>query len=496
MPASRSLRRQEQGRRRSRLRRATGNVARGMDDRLHVAGPLRKQLVKAFPEHWSFMLGEIALYSLIILILTGTYLTFFYDPSDAMHIYHGSYAPLDGVDVTRAFSSSLDISFDVRGGLLIRQIHHWAALLFFASIGVHMCRVFFTGGFRKPREINWLIGLSILAISIIEGYAGYSLPDDLLSGAGLRVGYSVLESIPVIGTWAAYLLFGGAYPGHDIFQRLYIFHVLLFPGLIIALVAAHITIIVRQKHTDFAGVGRTEKSVAGEPMFPIYAAKSGGFFFLVAGVLGFLGGTAQINPIWLWGPYDPARVSANSQPDFFAWFLEGSLRIFPPWEIRGAYEVPPLFWAGLVIPTAMFVVPALYPFVEAFVKRDHGAHHVLQRPRDAPVRTGLGVMGLTFMLVLSLSATDDIVASYVHLNIENVVYGLRVGCIVLPVLAFVIARRICRRLQEHDRLLLTRGIGTGQIRRLPDGTWAEVTRQVNDIGSREPEPVPYRVKVP
>ena len=320
--------------RRSLTSRAAGAVGNSLEERLGISAGLRKQLDKVFPSNWTFMLGEIALYSFIVLVLTGTFLTFFFDPSMARVDYHGSYVPLQGVNMSRAYASSLHISFDVRGGLLVRQIHHWAALVFVTAMIVHMCRIFFTGAFRKPREINWLIGLTLLALGIVEGFAGYSMPDDLLSGTGLRVAFSIVESIPVIGSWLAFLIWGGNYPGTEILGRLYIAHVLLIPGLILVLIATHLTIIVRQKHTDFPAAGRTEQTVSGERLYPVYGLKSGGFFLIQFAVLAALGGLAQINPVWLWGPYEPASQTSGAQPDWYMGFLEGALRLFPPIEIQ------------------------------------------------------------------------------------------------------------------------------------------------------------------
>ena len=185
---------------------------------------------KVFPDHWSFMLGEIALWSFVILLLTGTYLALFFVPSAAPVVYHGSYAKLDGITMSQAYESTLNISFDIRGGLLIRQIHHWAADLFMVAIMAHMLRVFFTGAYRKPREVNWLIGIVLFTLGLLEGLFGYSLPDDQLSGAGLRIFEGVLQGIPIVGTYLAFFLFGGAFPGTAIIPRMYIIHVLLIPG--------------------------------------------------------------------------------------------------------------------------------------------------------------------------------------------------------------------------------------------------------------------------
>src|SRR3978361_260507 len=251
-----------------------GKAGEVLAERMKMASPIRKQLNKVFPDHWSFMLGEIALYSFIILLLTGTYLSFFFDSSMSETIYHGRYVPLDGVTMSNAYASTLNISFDVRGGLIVRQIHHWAALMFVAAMLIHMMRVFFTGAFRKPREFNWIIGLLLLVLGVVEGFAGYSLPDDLLSGTGLRIADAIMLSIPVVGTWTSFLVFGGPFPGQVIVGRLYIVHVLLIPGILLALIGAHLALLVRQKHTQFPGAGSTEHQVRGERVMPLYAAKA------------------------------------------------------------------------------------------------------------------------------------------------------------------------------------------------------------------------------
>jgi ubiquinol-cytochrome c reductase cytochrome b subunit len=459
-----------------------GKAAKFFDERLNIAGPIRAQLNKVFPDHWSFMMGEIALYSFIILLLTGTYLTFFFDPSMADVVYNGRYVPLQGVTMSKAFASTLDISFDVRGGLIVRQIHHWAALLFVAAMLVHMCRVFFTGAFRKPRELNWLIGLSLIGLGIIEGFVGYSLPDDLLSGTGLRIAYSIVLSIPIIGTWLAFLLFGGPFPGDLIIGRFYIAHVLLIPAILAALIGAHLALVVRQKHTEFPAPGRSEHTVSGERVFPFYAAKAGGFFFVVFGVLAALGGLAQINAVWLYGPYNPAQVSSGSQPDWYMMFLDGSTRLMPSWEIRlWGYDLPPLFWPTVVLPGLMFTAAALYTFIEARMTNDTKKHNLLQRPRDVPVRTSLGSMALTFYLVLFLSGGNDIIAKAFDISLNAMTWGGRVALITLPPIAYVIAYRICLGLQRHDREVLEHGIETGIIKQLPHGEFIEVHQPLGPV---------------
>jgi ubiquinol-cytochrome c reductase cytochrome b subunit len=450
---------------------------RYVDDRLGSANFLRRSMNKVFPDHWSFMLGEIALYSFVILLLTGVYLTLFFHASSREVIYNGSYGPLRGVPMTDAYASTLHMSFDVRGGLLMRQIHHWAAVLFVMSIVVHMFRVFFTGAFRKPRTLNWHIGVGLMILGVLEGFAGYSLPDDLLSGTGIRIAYSVMESIPVVGTYVAYFLFGGNYPGQDFIPRLFIIHVLLVPGILLALISAHMMILWHQKHTDFPGPGKTENNVVGTQFYPTFIIKTNGFLFLVFGVCTLLATFAQINPVWLYGPYNPSQVSAGSQPDWYIFFLEGSLRMFP--NLESNFWGHTISWniliPGVVLPGILFNLIALYPTIEAWITRDKAYHNLLQRPRDTPVRTALGAAFIMFWGILYVGGQNDVLANTFHWSLQATTRTLQVLIFVLPVLTFYFTRRICLGLQHHDEELLHHGTETGIIRRLPSGEYIEVT---------------------
>ncbi len=461
-------------------------LAKGIDDRLGSSNFVRRSLNKVFPDHWSFMLGEIALYSFVILLLTGTYLALFYTPSLQEVVYDGSYIPLKGVTMSQAYASTLDISFDVRGGLIMRQIHHWSALLFMASIAVHLMRVFFTGAFRKPRELNWVIGVGLLVLGIAEGFAGYSLPDDLLSGTGARIANGIALSIPVVGSWAAFLVFGGEYPGTELLDRLYAAHIFLLPGAITALITFHMMMIWYQKHTQFAGPGRTEDNVVGSRLYPAYAAKAGGFFFLVFAVLAALGGLAQINPVWLYGPYDASQVSAGSQPDWYVGFLDGSTRLMPNWEFSGlGYTIPfNVLIPTVIMPGLIFTAMALYPWLEARFTGDRAYHNLLDRPRDVPTRTAIGTMSLTFYLVLMIAGGNDVIASIFHLSINQMTYVLRAALFILPPIVYVVTKRICLALQHSDEELLHHGIESGTIRRLPSGEFVEET---------VPLPIPHRI---
>jgi quinol---cytochrome-c reductase cytochrome b subunit len=426
-------------------------IVRGLDKRLGLARFARTALDKVFPDHWSFMIGEIALYCLVTLILTGVYLTFFYVPDSRQVVYNGSYAPLHGVQMSAAYESTLHLSFEVRSGLLMRQIHHWAALLFVAAILAHLLRVFFTGAFRKPRELNWMIGLTLLLLAMGNGFTGYSLPDDLLSGTGLRIAYSVLLSIPLIGPWLSFLVFGGEFPSNDIIPRLFVLHVLIIPAAIVGLLGLHLAMLVRQKHTQFAGAGRAERNVVGSKLWPTFTAKTLGLLLFVVAVCAALGGLAQINPVWLYGPFQASAVSAGSQPDWYIGWLEGALRLMPPWEIRlGGFEIPNPFFPGVLLPGVTFTLLYLWPYIEERRTKDHDEHHILNRPRDRPVRTALGVAGLSFFGMLFLAGGDDVLASHFDVSVNSVIVAFRILIFVVPAAAGFVTYRLCRDLRARD----------------------------------------------
>ncbi|RZT85820.1 menaquinol-cytochrome c reductase cytochrome b subunit precursor [Pseudonocardia sediminis] len=447
-----------------------------LDQRYHPAGGMRKQFNKVFPTHWSFMLGEINMYSFVVLLLTGTYLALFYDPSMAEVVYDGPYDNLRGISMSRAYASTLDISLQVRGGLFVRQVHHWATLMFLASMFAHMFRTYFTGAFRKPRESNWVLGVVLVLIGTFEGFIGYSMPDDLLSGTGLRIASGITLSVPVVGTWAHWALFGAEFPGTEIIPRLYIVHVLIFPGLLFALIAAHVGLVWYQKHTQFPGTGRTETNVVGVRILPQFAAKGGAFFLVTAGVIAIMGGVLQINPIWTMGPYDAARVSAGSQPDFYMMWSDGMARIFPPWEfyLFGEYTIPSVFLPTAAFLPVLFVIAGAYPYLERWFTGDDALHNLLQRPRDVPVRTSLGMMGIAFYMVLVASSFNDWIAYFGKLSLNATTWAGRIGLLVVPPVVYFLTYRACLSLQKSDRSVLRHGIETGIIKRLPNGEFIEV----------------------
>ncbi|MFE4513972.1 cytochrome bc complex cytochrome b subunit, partial [Kitasatospora sp. NPDC056783] len=446
------------------------------DGRLGIYSLAKSNLRKIFPDHWSFMLGEIALYTFVIIILTGVWLTLFFNPSMGEVVYDGAYVPLRGISMSEAYNSTIRISFDVRGGLLMRQIHHWAAVVFIASMLTHMLRVFFTGAFRKPREINWVFGALLLILGMFDGFMGYSLPDDLLSGTGIRFMEGAILSVPIVGTYLQFFMFGGEFPGTDIIPRLFTVHILLIPGIMVGLLAAHLILVFYHKHTQFAGPGRTNQNVVGMPLMPVYMAKAGGFFFLVFGVVAVMSAIATINPIWAYGPYRPDQVSTDAQPDWYMGFSEGLVRVMPGWEISvwGGHTLNlGVFVPLMVFPTVLLVIWC-YPFLEGWITGDRGEHHIADRPRNAPVRTGFGVAWMSLYLILLAGGGNDLLATHFHLSINAITYAVRIGFFTVPVVAFVVAKRWAMGLQRRDREKVLHGRETGVINRLQHGEFLEV----------------------
>ena len=470
---------------------------RWIDDRLGGAKYTRSLLDKIFPDHWSFLLGEIALYSFIVLVATGVFVSLFFVPSANDVVYHGIYKPLRGARVSAAFKSTVDLSFSVRSGLVIRQMHHWAADVFVGSIAVHMSRIFFTGAFRKPRELNWIVGVTLLTLAIVNGFVGYSLPDDLVSGTGLRIAFSIILSIPVVGTYLATFLFGGNFPGDgSIIPRLFIVHVLILPVLIGGLIGVHLALLVRNKHTQFAGHGRTEKNVVGSPLYPTFVAKTTGFLFMITGVLWALGGLAQINPIWQFGQYEPSKISYAVQPDWYMGWLDGALRIMPPWEFAGFGHTIPfvVFLPAVLFPGLTFTLFYAWPFVEAKLTGDRGEHHLLDRPRMRPKRTAIGAGGLAFYFVLFGASSTDVLANFFHISLNEVLWFFRVAVFVIPAAVGLFTYRICLDMAGVS------GVGKRKravvVTRSAEGEYATTPTAPRPGDGREeplPEPVPDRI---
>lgn len=424
-------------------------LASWLNGRLEASKAVSKSATKVFPESWTFLFGELALYCLIVLVGTGMFLALFFEPSMAETTYEGSYTALHGVQMTAAYESAVRLSFDVPAGLFFRQVHHWAALLFVAAMLVHMLRVFFTGAFRRPRDVNWVIGVSLLVLGIIEGFAGYSLLDDVLSGVGVRIMHAVLVSIPVVGEDLALLAFGGAFPGEVIIGRLFTAHAIILPAVLLGLVGMHLALVVRQVHTQYPGPGRTADNVVGLRLWPAYAARSVGMFFVTAAVLAGLGGLVQINPIWLWGPYDPLLITTAAQPDWYMGWLEGALRLWPPFEPQAFNRMlPQPFLPAVVLPGVLFATVGAWPWIERRITGDDREHHLLDRPRDAPARTAFGLAALSFLSVLFFAGSQDLIAIALDVPLQNVTYTLRTLAITLPPVVGWVACRVAVSMRE------------------------------------------------
>ena len=430
-------------------------TVRFLDDRSGTAPFLRKALRYVFPDHWSFLLGEVALYAFVVLVGTGIYLTLFFEPSTAPTVYHGQYLPLRGVEMSHAYRSAIDLSFKVKAGLLMRQTHHWAADVFVAAITLHLLRIFFTGAFRKPRDLTYYLGVTMLLLALLEGYLGYSLVDDLLSGMGLAIGYSVAMSLPFIGANLAELIWGAPFPGVPAFEsRMYVAHVFLLPILIATLLALHLFLVAARHHTQFRGRRRSEHRVVGTPMLPGYAPRSLGLLFAVSAVLVLLGGLVQINPIWLWGPYHVASGTNGAQPDWYLGWLIGALRLVPSFDLTiGSYTlVPNPFWGGAAFPLVVFAFLYLWPALERRVTGDRGFHNALDRPRDAPWRTALGAALFTWIFLVFLAGASDRVFVTLGVSYVGQIWFYRIAVWVLPLVVLVATKRTCDALRAAERV--------------------------------------------
>jgi ubiquinol-cytochrome c reductase cytochrome b subunit len=445
-----------------------------LDSRTGAAAATRVAMRKVFPDHWSFLLGEIALFCFVILVATGTFMTFFYTADARTVPYEGSYQTLRGAQVSAAYDSVMRLSFEVRSGLLMRQIHHWTALIFLGAIAAHLTRIFFTAAYRRPRELNWLIGISLLLFALGEGITGYSLPDDLLSGTGLRIIYSAVLSIPFIGPWVASLLFGGDFPTVDALSRLFVLHILFFPALLAGGVGVHLLLVWIQKHTQYRGGAAREGNVVGLPFWPGQVFRSTGLFFLTAATITLLAGFVQINPIWLYGPFVPYVTTVPAQPDWYVGWLEGALRLGLPIEITlFGITIPEPFVPGVLIPGLLFTLLALWPFLEARITGDHAEHQLLDWPWMSPLRTATGAAGVAVFLVLTLAGGNDVIGLILGIPVEALTVGFRVLLLVAPVVTWIVAYALCRQVRARRLARPDEPAGSVRLRRTASGGFEE-----------------------
>jgi ubiquinol-cytochrome c reductase cytochrome b subunit len=431
-------------------RTATRKITGELDDRLGLAKGVEKFLNHIFPDHWSFLLGEVAMYAFVVLVASGIFLTLYYVPSEHSVVYHGSFATLRGQKMSEAYESVLRISFNVRMGLMMRQVHHWAAEVFIGAIVVHCCRIFFTSAYRRPRELNWCIGVTMLWLAIANGYMGYSILDDALAGSGVRIGYSIAESIPFVGSYLATFIWGGQFPGKFWLHRFYIAHVFLVPLLIIGLLGAHLFFIYRQDHTQWPKKGRREDNVVGSPLWPVFTAKTTGLFFMVASVLCLFGGMFQIEPVWTLGPYVPPVGIDAAQPDWYITWLEGALRLMPSWEWTGFGHTVPwvIFLPAVVFPTLTFAFLYAWPWLEGWFMRRQVNHHLSVAPRFRPVHTAIGASFFSFYFVLFVASGDDVLAKFFTMSLNQMVWAFRIALFAVPAIVFSLSYGVCKDLQK------------------------------------------------
>ncbi|WP_336002661.1 cytochrome b [Halorientalis halophila] len=415
------------------------------DDRLDLTES-QSFLGKAFPAEDSFLLGEVALFCFLILVLTGMFLGFFFEPSTTEVEYEGSVAEYQGEDLPEAFVSVLNITYDVPFGMLLRRMHHWAAHLFVASMALHMLRVFFNGAYRNPRELNWLVGTGLAGTSMFAAYTGYALPFDEFASTAVGIGYNVALSVPIIGETLGQLVFGGSFPSSATIPRLFFLHVLVLPLVIAGLLALHMGILIRQKHTeaerdgDVPGrepVDRDDGSVVvGLPAVPNQVAVSAVVFFLTLAVLSLLAGFLPVHNIAEYGPNNPASTPSLVMPDWFLMWGYGFLKLVPSWlsfDLLGIH-VSSEFVGGLLLPGLVFAVVAAWPFIDYSEEQVHFAESPLKRPWQ----TAVGIAGVTFIMVASIAGMDVIVADLVGASTAAIRPYLLGALLTVPVVAGLI----------------------------------------------------------
>lgn len=405
------------------------HLGRALDARIGFRGSLRTAVRKLFPTHWSFLLGEVALFSFAGLVLSGVYIAFFYTPSTAPVVYDGAYASLSGRTLPEAYASVLRLSVDVPFGEVVRRFHHFSAHLFVASLLLHAARVYFTGAFRRPRELTWWIGLALFGLALLNGFTGYCLPFDMRGGTALRMMMTTLESVPWVGGWLATFVFGAAFPGDVILGRLYIEHVFIGPALIAALIGAHLFLVVRLSHTNYPAPDRSDALEVGAHAWPEQAARSLTLLFLVFGVIALLSAFFPVEAVEAYGPFQRFSSYPPLSPDWFLMWIEGAYRMLPrqlDFTLIGATFTNP-FYGAIVLPILVFAACALYPLLDARIYRgETRSEHLLEPWRERPFRTAFGVGGLGFLVFLSLGVLNDVMASAFSVEVRhvNIVWGI------------------------------------------------------------------------
>lgn len=372
-----------------------------IDERLNLGALHRKYGRKVFPVHSTFFLGEMALFSFLILVLTGTYLGFVYVPSNVP-------VALNDETIPEAYASVRLIE-SIPVASLFRNTHHWAAHVMIASILLHTMRIFFTGTYRKPREINWVIGVVLLGLTLMAGFVGYALPYDSYAVTATGIGFSIARSIPWIGDFASELFFGGAFPTLGSLSRLYTLHVFVLPAMLAGIMSLHLLLVIKQKHTQ-PGYAREQAEpgkVLGVPLIPYQALLAGQLLFLMFGALFLLSAFVPPHPLTEFGP--PQASTPEVKPDWYLLWIYGFLKIVPSeaaFKLFGA-TFGPDFLGGLLFPALVFGVLTLAPWMDRTNRRAIRRFEYLEPVRQSPIRTASGVAMLAFLGTLCLAAYYD-----------------------------------------------------------------------------------------
>ena len=440
----------------------------------------REFLGKAFPAEDSFLLGEVALFCFLLLVLTGMFLGMFFEPSTSDVKYEGSVAEYQGEEVPEAYASVLHITYDIPFGMFIRRLHHWAAHLFVASIGLHMLRVFFTGSYRNPREPNWIVGTGLAGLAMGAAYTGYALPFDEFAATATGIGYNLATSIPILGELVGKAFFGGEFPSSATIPRLYFIHVLIIPIAIGVLLAIHMAILVRQKHTEAprdsdvrslssepqqsagdvaASDGGSETVVSkdddnvvvGLPAFPNQTAVSAVVFFLTLATLAALAGFLPVHNIAEYGPNNPAGTPELIMPDWFLMWVYGLLKLLPSWM---SFTIPLVgihisteFVGGVLLPTIVFGVIAVWPFVDY---HDRSVHFTAD-PLTRPWQTAVGIAAIQFIMIASIAGMNNLLARAVGVGTGVINPILTVALFVVPIGSGILTYRMLDDGEEHEK---------------------------------------------
>ena len=368
-----------------------------LDERLDWVRFRAKYLRKPFPVHSSFFLGEIALFSFILLVLTGIFLAFSYEPSTEL-------VKVGGKDLPGAYASVVQ-NDQTPFGLIARQIHHWSAHIMIAAILIHLLRIFFTGLYKKPREINWVVGVMLLGLTVFAAFSGYLLPFDQFAVTATGIGYNIARSVPWIGQAIADFVFAGKFPSAAMIPRFFTYHVVLLPLMLIMLIALHLLIMFKQKHGQpaYAQALAGSRKILGVPLWPQQALMMIVLFLILSGSLSLIAGFFPAHPVAYYGPPGPATPIVK--PDWYLLWPYGALKLIPGWisfEFLGT-TINSENIGGVLIPSLILLLLLLIPFFD----RSRRSVHYLELPGEHRVRTAVGVGVLVFFGVLMVAGYDE-----------------------------------------------------------------------------------------